>query len=518
MIRDRLTRIACAVLAAMATIGGAEAQTLRTALTADIRGLMPGKSPDTSTGTVLQHVYEGLVSWRADGTPAPMLAEAIDLSADGRTYTFALRDGVTFHNGAPLTSKEVVWTWTRFLDREAGWPCRSAFDGSYDIGIESIDAVDDRRVAFRLARPSGAFLSAVARSDCGGAGIAHPDSIDPDGTWPRAIGTGPFRLAEWNKGRYVELSRYDGYRSRSEPPDGLAGAKTAAVAGIRFDIISDPSAVKVALQAGALDLWPDLEPSFVEELQADPALHVVSSPLASIYTLPMQSTDPVLRDTRIRRAISLAIDRQALSEALTGGAVPASGSLVPAGSRYYGEVEASGTGFDPAAARALLAEAGYRGQTIVIMTNRQDQIMQDTAIYVQAMLQAVGINAEVQVLEFATQFERYYSGSYQMMVWNLTPYLDPIFLFERFIGDKRKQADKVWDDPKARDLLKRLFAADTPEARQPIFDDLHRLFLEDAPLVVWAPRVMFSAYRDSVKGYAPWPGERARLWDVALEK
>ena len=85
-------------------------------VTTDIRGLMPGISPDDNTGLVLQNIYEGLVAWRADGTVAPMLAKEITTSEDKRTYTFTLRDGVTFHNGAPLTSSEVSWTWARFLD------------------------------------------------------------------------------------------------------------------------------------------------------------------------------------------------------------------------------------------------------------------------------------------------------------------------------------------------------------------------------------------------------------------
>ena len=84
---------------------------LRSMVTTDIRGLMPGNSPDDNTGLVLQQIYEGLVAWRADGTVAPMLAKTVATSADGRTYTFVLRDGVTFHNGAPLTSMEVAWTW-----------------------------------------------------------------------------------------------------------------------------------------------------------------------------------------------------------------------------------------------------------------------------------------------------------------------------------------------------------------------------------------------------------------------
>ena len=188
---------AIAVLALGLTVfaaagSAAQAQTLRTMITSDIRGLMPGRSPDTATGSVLQNIYEGLVAWRADGTVAPMLAEKIETSDDGKTYTFTLRDGVKFHNGAPLTAREVVWTWERFLDPKSAWPCRGAFNGTNATKIESVKAVDERHVVFQLAEKSGSFLSAMARADCDSTGIAHPDSIDAGGNWTTAIGTGPF--------------------------------------------------------------------------------------------------------------------------------------------------------------------------------------------------------------------------------------------------------------------------------------------------------------------------------------
>ena len=102
--------VACAL--ALVVIPAARAESLlRSMITTDIRGLMPGISPDDNTGLVLQNIYEGLVAWRGDGTVAPMLAKEIAVSADRRSYTFTLRDDVKFHNGAALTSREVAWTW-----------------------------------------------------------------------------------------------------------------------------------------------------------------------------------------------------------------------------------------------------------------------------------------------------------------------------------------------------------------------------------------------------------------------
>ncbi|NEU82003.1 hypothetical protein G1O98_23850 [Nostoc sp. UIC10630] len=272
----RRSSFATALLAGSLLLpGGVSAQTLRATINSDIRGLMPGRSPDTSTGSVLQNIYEGLVAWRADGSVAPMLAEAIELSGDARTSTFVLRDGVSFHNGAPLTAKEVVWTWQRFLDPKSAWPCRGNFNGTNAIKIETVEAVDEKRVSFHLAAPSGALLSAMARADCDSAGIAHPASVDGEGNWVAAIGTGPFRLSEWRKGQFVELARFDGYKPRPEPSDGLAGAKIVKVEKVRIELIPDAQVAKLALLQGRIDIWPDVDTVHVKELTQSAAFFFI---------------------------------------------------------------------------------------------------------------------------------------------------------------------------------------------------------------------------------------------------
>jgi peptide/nickel transport system substrate-binding protein len=488
---------------------------LRTLIATDIRGLMPGISPDDSTGLVLQHVYEGLVAWRTDGTVAPMLAKEIATSADGLTYTFTLREGVTFHNGAPLTSAEVVWSWQRFLDPKSGWPCRANFDGTRQIKIAVVEAPTPTQVVFRLVEPSGAFLSMLARSDCDSTGIAHPDSVGTDGTWKAAIGTGPFKLADWRRGQYIELARHDAYASRSEPSDGLSGAKLAKVDRIRLTIVPEPSTAKTAMLSGNLDLWPAIDPKFGAELKAA-GIEVASSPVASINTVVMQTNDPLLKDTRIRQAINAAIDYQSLSESLTDGYAKPSTSPVPLSSRYYGTVERNGHQYDPARAKKLLAEAGYRGEPIKITTNSRFAVMNDVAVLVQAMAQQAGINMSVEVIEFATQLSRYFKGDYQLMVFNYTPYLDPMFGFDRFVGDKTRQADIVWGNPQAMTLLAKLADTPAPDLRQPIFDELHKLFIDDSPMIVWSSGVNVSAYAKAVRGYAPWPGRKPRFWNVEV--
>ena len=511
-----MRRLAFACLLLLSAVTSAQAESvLRTMVATDIRGLMPGISPDDNTGTVLQNIYEGLVAWRADGTVAPMLAKDIATSEDGLTYSFTLRDGVTFHNGAPLTSSEVAWTWGRFLDPKAGWPCRANFDGSRQIRIVAIETPTPMQVVFRLAEPSGAFLSMLARSDCDSTGIAHPDSVGLDGVWKSAIGTGPFKLAEWRRGQYIELARFDAYKARSEPMDGLAGAKLAKLNRIRLTIVPEPSTAKAAVQSGELDLWPSIDPKFAAELKSGGA-EVAVSPVSSLNAVVMQTNDSVLKDKRIRQAIAAAIDYQNMAESLTDGYAKPSTTLVPLSSRYYGPVQKDGHRYDPARAKKLLADAGYRGQPIRITTNSRFAVMNDVAVLVQAMAQQAGINMTVEVVEFATQLSRYFKGDYQLMVFNYTPYLDPLFGLDRFIGDKTTQADRVWGNPQAIALLAKLAETSSPDARQPLFDDLHKLFIEDSPMVVWSSGVSVSAYAKAVRGYAPWPGRKPRFWNMEI--
>ncbi|MDJ0388539.1 ABC transporter substrate-binding protein [Roseomonas sp. E05] len=507
-----------AVSVALAAPAARAESLLRGMIGSDLRGLMPGVSPDVATGAVLQHIYEGLVAWREDGSVSPMLAESIETSADGRAVTFTLRDGLRFHNGAPVTSREVAWTWGRFLDPRMNWPCRTSFDGTRQVHVTAVEPVDKRHVIFRLAEPSPVFLSMMARSDCDSSGIAHPDSVDAEGRWTKAIGTGPFMLEEWRRGQYVQLARFPGYVSRTEAPNGLAGAKAAKVDRIRFTLIPDPSAARLALQAGNLDVLQEVDPTLAKELEAVPGLRVAHSPTAGLNTVLIRATDPVLADARVRQAIVAAVDAAGMRESLYAGFGAPGTSLVPTTSHYYTAVQQQAIGFDPARAAALLREGGYRGQPVTITSNSQFGLMKDTAILLQAQLQAAGVNAKVEILEFGAQLQRYFRGDYQLMVWNVTPYLDPVFTFDRFIGAPDATPEKVWRSAAANGLLTKLSATPEGAARQPILDALHKQFLQDAPLLVWTNRETIAGMRDTVQGFAPWPGLKPRFWNVSLGK
>ncbi|MBB4277839.1 ABC transporter substrate-binding protein [Rhizobium mongolense] len=513
----RMSRFLIALTGAAFASTGAGAAELKTMLTGDPRSFMPGGSPDDNSTTLLQHVYEGLVSWKADGSVAPMLAERIETSADKKFYTFTLRKGVKFHNGASLTPKEVVWTWNQFLEQKSAWACKQYFNGSGVVHVLSVEARGKDRVVFTLERPAPSFLSQMARSDCGETGIAHPDSVNAEGRWVKPIGTGPFAFESQAIGRDVVLTKFRDYAPRSEPANGYAGEKKALVDKIDWLIIPDASIAKTAIMAGQIDIWGQISPTFAEELKVAPGLTLQASDVPSINTFAIQTTYAPLDKPALRRAINYALDYDGMVASLTGGYAKVNTSPIPTSSRYYGDAQRNSFRYDPEMTKKLLAEAGYNGEKFKVTTNTNFGDMYDAGVLLQGQLVQQGLNAELDVVDFAAQLPRYNSGDYNMMTFDYSPVLDPALLLDRFIGSKAVNRGKVWDNPQARKLVDQIFATD-PDKRQPLYDEIQRLYLEDAPMVVWSGAVVISAVRDNVKGYEAWAGRRPRFWNVEVSK
>ncbi|WP_236585770.1 ABC transporter substrate-binding protein, partial [Bordetella pseudohinzii] len=163
--------------AALALAGAAQAATLTIAEPADIRSTNPGVNRDNTTDGVVLNMVEGLVGYREDGSVGPLLAKSVDVSGDGLVYTFKLREGVKFHNGATLTSADVLWNWQRYMDPKTDWRCRSDFDGRNDLKVTEVSAPDAHTVVMKISHKSAVFLDSLARTDCGMTAIVHKDSV-----------------------------------------------------------------------------------------------------------------------------------------------------------------------------------------------------------------------------------------------------------------------------------------------------------------------------------------------------
>ncbi|MGK9167569.1 ABC transporter substrate-binding protein [Inquilinus limosus] len=517
MTRLSLLALTAALATTIPAWAAPPSDTIRVALNGDLRSTDPGTKRDDNTDAVILHVVEGLVAYREDATVGPMLADSVAVSDDGKTYTFTLRDGVKFQNGAPMTSAEVVWSWKRWLDPKTEWRCLPEFDGRGRMKIEAVEVPDPKTVVFRLNAPSALFLTTMARTDCAEGAILHPDSVGPDGKWIAPIGTGPYRLEKWEPGQYVTLKRFDGYASRGGDRDGYTGGKQALAETVRFNIIGDPAAAKTALLSGDIDLVPDVSVADKAEIDGQKGVHTELAQTLSMSAILFQTRDPLLKDVRIRRALAMAIDNSQIAQATTMGTAPPNPSVVPTASPYHTEVEEQGYSRDMEEAKRLLAEAGYHGQPIKMLVNRKYQSVYDTAILAQALAQQAGINIELEVLDWGAQLDRYTSGDYQTMSFSYSARMDPALSYEMISGPKDKQPRKVWENPEALKLIQEAMVIGDPEQRQAIFDKLHQMQIADVPLIVTYNGAEIAAISDRLEGYKPWVASKPRLWNVAIK-
>jgi peptide/nickel transport system substrate-binding protein len=445
-----------------------------------------------------------------------MLAEKVDVSADGLAYTFTLRDGITFHNGEKLTAADVKFAWDRYLKKETNWRCLPEFDGRGVSRVTAIETPDARTVVFRIEKPATLFLATMARVDCGQAGIWHKASLNADGTWNAPVGTGPYTPAEWRKGQFVDLAKFKGYAARGGEPDGLTGGKGAGPERVRLTIIPDSSAAKAALLSNSIDMIADVDENDAQELKGKPGMTITSSPTLGVVGMLLQTKDPLLQDVRIRRALALSLDIPEIIKAIAGD-IAYNPSPIPTASGFHGPVQKLGYKRDLAAAKKLLAEAGYKGETIKLLTNKRFNSMYEMAVLVQAMAADAGIKVDFEVMDWATQLDRYTKGDYTAMSFAFSARYDATLSFDMFSGPKATQPRKVWDNPDMQKLITASGATTDPAKRQPLFDQLHKQMIEDVPAIWMYNNAAIVATGPRVSRFLPWVTEQPRFWAVTLK-
>ncbi|BBK35627.1 peptide ABC transporter substrate-binding protein [Allostella sp. ATCC 35155] len=515
MMKNALLATAAAVLVAAPAIaqdaprrGG----TLTIAINADIRSLEPGINRDGNTDSVAHMIYEGLVGYRTDLSVGPQLAKGWTVSDDGRTFRFTLRDGAKFHNGQPVTAADVKSSWDRQIANKA-WPCARFFNGASGAKVEAVEAPDAKTVVYRLDKPSALFLKQLANFQCAVVAI-HPAAFDAEGKWKEAIGTGPFKLKEWKRGEYVAMERVADYVPNPEPASGYAGARNAYVDNLVVRVVPDASAAEAALVSGAVDVLPDVDAHRIEGLKQK-GMTVQTTPGLGWSALLMQTRDPLLSNPKIRRAIAHALNLQDIADARMLGLSKGNPSAVADPTPYFQpSFVSSWPAYDPARAKALLKEAGYKGETIRIQTNKRYTGMYDNAVVVQAMLQAAGMKAELDVMEWATQLDAYLKGAFQIQSFSYSARFDPGLMYSALIGDKDKLKWAQWEDPKAIALLAEANGSLDEARRKAIFVELHRMATEQVPVIGLYFSTEIEATAPTVRGYKPWPAGKPLPWGV----
>lgn len=337
---------------------------------------------------LLYNVLETLVKLDDNGDLQPLLAESFSKSDDGLTYTFALREA-TFHDGSPFTAADVVFSFDRARAEDSTHPFKAQFDP-----VASVTAVDDRTVEVTLSSFSNNWLFNMSQA----AGAIYSEA-NVDGLAENPVGTGPFTLAAWNRGDSIDLARNEDYWGAAP-----------SLEEVTFKYIEDASATNNALLAGDVDVISRVSgPELLEAFEGDDKFTVVEGLTNGETILAMNNGRAPLSDPKVRQAVTHAIDRDALIEATYAGYGTRIGSHVPPTDPWYVDLVDTYP-YDPEKAKSLLAEAGIAEGTTIKMTLPPPSYARRGGEFVAGQLAAVGLNVEIENVEFPAWLEGTFRG------------------------------------------------------------------------------------------------------------
>jgi peptide/nickel transport system substrate-binding protein len=416
---------------------------------------------------LLGNVYETLLTATNTGEIGPGLASAWETSEDGLTVTLTLQDGVSFHDGSPLTAADAAWSLT---ETQAAGNAAAAL-----ANVASIEAPDDATVVLTLSQPDSFLPWSLSRR----AGVVlKVDSTDLENT---ANGTGPFTLTDWSQGDSVTLSRFDGYWG--EP---------AGAAEVVFQYITDPTAAVQALLDGDLDILTRLNTDLLGQFEGNDDFVISTGTTNGEYTLGINNADEALSNPLVRQAITQAIDKEGILELFAGyGTIV--GGPVPPTDPWYEDLNGLYP-YDPDAARAKLEEAGY-GDGLSLTFVVPNQYPQAHADYIVASLGDIGIDVELQSVDFNAWLDQVYTNhDYDL---TLVLHVEP-----RDLGNYARD-DYYWNyvNPEVAELYSAAQAATDPAEATDLLRQAAHIVAVEAPavwLLVWDDVL---AARTGVAGY-----------------
>ena len=398
-------------------------------------------------------IFESLVRLDAQGQPKPWLATGWTVSPDGLTYDFRLRPGVHFSDGTPFDAKTAGFS----LSRIAAPGSTNAQATAFAV-MQRAEAIGPLVLRVTLKQPDADFLRLLSYGD---AVMVAPGSATKLATDP--VGTGPYALANWRRGDEVELTRaahYWGVPAR-EPR-------------LSFRFIADANAAYAAMKAHDVDVFPDFPaPETLGQLRTDPSLRLAIGPTEGQIILAFNQRSGPLADLRVRRAISYALDRHAIIDgAMYGYGTPIGSHFAPQDPDY---LDLTGRyPHDPAAARKLLAEAGYANGLSLTLKLPPPAYARRSGEIVAAELATVGIRVTIRNVEWAQWLDEVYARhAFDLTIINhAEPYDYDIYGRPDYYFGYRSTV--------VSGLLDRLKATADPAARHQLLQDLQRQLAEDA--------------------------------------
>jgi ABC-type transport system substrate-binding protein len=439
----------------------------------DAETLDPHSITSSPNAIHIMAIYDTLVGYDENLNIVPRLAKAWEVSEDGMTITFHLREGVTFHDGTPFNADAVVFNINRLIDPKTRVPLRT-----YIAFVESARALDEYTVEVKLRYPHG---PALARFTAPVNSIVSPAAVEKYGAdfGRHPVGTGPFKFVEWVRDDYILLERNEDYWGEGPYVDELL-----------IRVVPEDGARVLMLEAGEADVIVRVPPPDVPRLRARDDTYVVTAPSTRVIYVGMNTQHKILKDLRVRQAINYAVNKQAIVEVLLQGYAKVMDS--PLTPQYFSYKSVGKYDYNPELAKALLREAGYpKGFAITLFTPKGRYLMDyRIAEAIQGYLASVGIAAEVKTMEWATYISTVLKpleeSPLELFLLGWGPWiLDPDqMLYPLFHSSQWPPtgfAASFYKNERVDELLQIGTSSPDPETRRRAYEEAQELIWNDAP-------------------------------------
>jgi peptide/nickel transport system substrate-binding protein len=374
-------------------------------LEANVAGLDMQANGAASVRDIAMNTYETLVTRDDNMKPLLQLAAAVDTSPDNRVFTFKLRQGVHFHNGKLMTSADVRASFERYA--------RVGIDRSILAPVDHFDTPDPSSFVITLKDSRPTFIESMSSISVPIIVIPEENKDAPPQQLP-SMGTGPFQLVQFVADGFVKLKRFEGYTSdaRYTDADGFGGYKLACLDTVTFRMVPEGGARVAGLETGELEAVQDVPTIMQKRVSANKDIKLAKLENFWLNVAYGNWSNPPTDNVKFRQAVLAALDFDEVMEAASDGDYKHNYSFQYPGTTYYTEAgRALLDQHNPAKAKALLKEAGYHGEKVVLLTNKDYPALYNTALVFSQQLKAVGINAELLVLDWPTALQKRMNGT-----------------------------------------------------------------------------------------------------------
>ncbi|HJC63373.1 MAG TPA: ABC transporter substrate-binding protein [Candidatus Blautia merdavium] len=448
--------------------------------------LDPHKSVAAGTKEVLFNIYEGLVKPDEEGNYIDAVAESHSISEDGKVYNFQLRSGVKFHDGTEVTVDDVKYSIERCAGINGdGTPLVAAFSN-----VEKVETPDASTVEIYLKEADTEFLAylivAVVPQHC--------EDLDKN-----PVGTGPFQYVSRSPQENIVIEKFSDYWDTENQ---------AYLDQVTFKVVGDSNAIVTGLKSGTIDMYPRVNATQAAQLADDQDLQIYEGGMNLIQALYLNNAEAPFDDVKVRQALCYAVNRQEVLDMVADGKGTIIGSsMFPAFEKYYMPELADLYPQDVQKAKELLAEAGYPDgfdMTISVPNNYQQHI--DTAQVLVEQLKQIGVNAEIQLIEWDSWLSDVYADrNFQSTVVGIdAAYLSGRALLERFASDAEKNFIN-YSNPQYDTLYEQVKKSTDDSEQIDLYKQMETLLAEDAANVYIQDMAAEVVLRKGYGGYVFYP-------------